>query len=75
VSLALPATWKIILYVGGALLGVIALYFLKRTLLPWFQRAQDSANQAEVEAARKTVEGQNTAANEESDKLRDIEGR
>lgn len=75
VTLALPAVWKMILYVVAAAVGVFAMWYFRKTLLPWIQAFYNKAETDENTAARTEVAGADQKDNADSDALKKIEGR
>lgn len=75
IALALPATWKIILYIVAALGGSIAMWYLKKTLVKLFNEYQDAENTKTVTDARAKTQTADQSANAESDALKKIDGR
>lgn len=55
----------------GALLALVAGFFLRRWIMPWLQDVKDKKNQDAVNAQSKRSEEENKRANKDADKIFD----
>ncbi len=74
-TLALPAVWKIILYLGAGVVGIVASYVLGKFLVKWGNEYKDGANATTATNARSETQQADQTANQESDALKKIDGR
>ncbi len=59
----------------AVILTAFAAWFLGKQLVKWIQAYKNRRQSSEVEEARREARDQNQRANEESDRLREIDGR
>lgn len=59
----------------AGVLSLVASWYLGKFLNKWIQAYRDQRQKSEVEEARKDSQAANQAANAESDRLKQIDGR
>lgn len=74
-GLTLPTIVQSIFYLLAVGLTGVVLFMAHKYILPWVQKWQDKKTLEDVTDARKRVSDENTKHNQESDNLKDIDGR
>lgn len=64
-----------ILQIVAAILGVFATWWIGKQVTKWLQAYRTSRQKSEAEQARKDAQATNQKANQESDRLKEIDGR
>lgn len=59
----------------GSIVACFAAWFLGKQIVKWIQAYRNRRQSSEVEEARRKAQSANQRANEESDRLREIDGR
>jgi hypothetical protein len=75
ITLALPAVWKILLYLVSGIVGIVGCIVLGKFLARWGNQYKDSQNIGTTTDGRTQTEKDDQAANKDSDALKKIEGR
>lgn len=64
-----------ILQIFAAMLGIVASWYIGKSLTKWLQAYRTQRQKSEVEDARKAAQLANEKANAEADRLKQIDGR
>lgn len=73
--IALPDTFTVIVYGVVALIGIVGLVLAKTWLTPWLQKYQNSIDTSKNETDTTAIQKADAEENDESDKLKKIDGR
>ena len=71
----IPGIPQAAMAIAAACFTMLAAWYLNKKLMPWLQKFQTTKDTASDINARATSSAQNQIDNQESDKLREIDGR
>ena len=71
----MPGIPQAAMAIAAAAMTMLAAWYLNKKILPWLQKFQTAKDTASDVKSRAQASSQNQADNQESDRLREIDGR